>query len=270
MSITNLRTVANTIPLVSVGLVLATISSSHATVFTGIDRNASSDAGLVNSKAAQLAFDASASTFGTVKTNGFESYPQANVFTTGIVNSDFVVTFAGSGESAYVVSAPLSTQNPPLYFPHDSLNGFDTDPGPATSHFVFVEPAGTPGKPGFATITFVKPVNAFGIYITGFGNISPNKMLQISLDGSNFFNISGSPIFNKAGAEFFGVTGVGPFTTVTFKETGDKSGSDKFGLDSLSYVFAVPEPSTVAMFTVGGLALLTLTLKKRNRHTLLV
>jgi hypothetical protein len=268
VKITILTNVTKTTTLLAAGLLLSGLAQSNATTFIGVDKTktAISSTTIPNSKAAQAAFLASAGTFGTVKTNGFESYPAANVFTTGVHNADFVITFTGTGAGANMETKPLNDPSIPVakqFKP--GVNGFNTTTG--GSHFIFVQPA--TNKTATVTITFAQPVKAFGIDLTGFGNIGPGKFIGVSIDGVPYTQLFGSgtgPNKNlNGGSEYFGIDNIGKFTTITFTELGTKNGADKFGLDDLSYVFAVPEPSTVAFFVFGSLAIVGLALKTRSR-----
>ena len=76
--------------------------------------------------------------------------------------------------------------------------------------------------------------------------------------GPSVYTIPGFGVNSSGGAQFVGFTEPDAgITKVSFQLTGFTSTSrDIIGLDGITFVTPVPEPSTLALFTLGGLGLL--------------
>jgi hypothetical protein len=128
------------------------------------------------------------------------------------------------------------------------LYGFNTTPG--GSNFLFV-------LGGSATFTFSTPIQAFGCYITGAQPETFSETVTFN-DGSP----QTVPIAQGGygGCQFLGFTDPGQrIYSVTFN-----TGNDAIGIDDVQYV-TVPEPSTLALLSLGGLTLLGVARRKLRR-----
>jgi hypothetical protein len=143
--------------------------------------------------------------------------------------------------------------------PSPVLNGYSTSPGVA-QFFDFVPQAPASGI-GTASMTFQfgSGTSAFGLYITGFGNVPGNTLTATFNDGTpRSYSILGSL---SGGVQFWGFTVPGAsITSVTFTEVGATPTSrDAFGIDTITYTIPnvpVPEPAAALLLVLGGLGLL--------------
>ncbi|TWU00991.1 PEP-CTERM sorting domain-containing protein [Stieleria varia] len=99
-------------------------------------------------------------------------------------------------------------------------------------------------------LTFDTPIYAFG---ADFSGLSDGNQTTLDASGMNV-DLPEGP---EAAIQFFGFNSDTPFTTLTFATSGFAS-SDGFRFDNVSFatsasISSVPEPSSLAVFAVGGL-----------------
>ncbi len=135
-------------------------------------------------------------------------------------------------------------------------------PTDGTNYLRAFHPEGSTTLPSVLTFSFDTPVLSFGVNITDFGE-SPVIDAQLT-----FGNDLGqevvidetivSPPNPDGNAMFFGFIGDAPFSTVTITAiSGDGVGYDEI------YFQSVPEPSSIAMATLGLLGLGVLIWRRR-------
>lgn len=123
------------------------------------------------------------------------------------------------------------------------------------------------------TLTFSKPISAFGFYGTDIGDISADLTLTLSLSGGGSqdftLNTSGS---NDGNELFWGF--IDPdvtYTAITFGNS--QGGSDVFGFDDMTIgdigqvtgnPTGVPEPGALGMLGLGLLGMISLMLLRRR------
>lgn len=107
----------------------------------------------------------------------------------------------------------------------------------------------------FVTFDFVTPIAAFGAYITGLqGFVVGQQTLSYASGASQTVDI---PVLNGGGA-FLGFTEVGAsISSVSIELFGDN-----IGIDDVRYGSPVPEPTALALATLGGLGIF---IRRKNR-----
>jgi hypothetical protein len=128
----------------------------------------------------------------------------------------------------------------------------------ATTNFAVLLGAGTDGGTSSLlwigsgtnpiTFSFAQSINAFGIDFIGLGDGSDPTTLSVSLDGGVFTdvltNFTGAP----SNVQFAGIVDtMAPFSSISFLSTALGDGAY---LDRAQYG-AIPEPSTLVLFTMG-------------------
>jgi hypothetical protein len=207
-------------------------------------------------------FDAAAGALGTVHTITFEGL--ANNLPGGdgtplTVATGVTLTTSGTDHKPF----PGFNYGTSNGSPTPVNDGYSITSG-AKEFFEFVPQAPTSGV-GTASMDFkfLTPINAFGLYLTGLGNIAGNSLYALFNDGTpQKLSIAGS---SSGGVEFWGFTDhSAPIKDVTFQLIGATPDSrDVFGIDGVRFVSAVPEPSAAVLTVLCALGLLTPALARR-------
>jgi hypothetical protein len=204
-------------------------------IFTAGDPGAGPADPRPNANAAAASFDTAAGALGPIHLLNFESSPVGSFSTLTPAPGVTLTTASGSARIANSAS---------------TVGGYNTTSG--GSRFVrFDMAAGSTS----VTFTFATPVDAFGGYFTGVGDIVPTGTHVTFNDGSSQnFTVPGNMM---GGAFFWGFTDPGKsISSITVSATSP----DVIGLDDVRFVpfvapAAVPEPSTLALLSLGGLGL---------------
>jgi hypothetical protein len=223
--------------LAAVALLLSWSGSVFAgpiTTFFGIDPGAGPGDPRPNSDAAAALFDAAAGTSPATAIT-FENYP-LGAFTTLNVTPGVTVTSSPANNAR--INNDVSNR----------IAGFNTTAG--GSHWLRV---GVSSPARSVTFTFANPVNAFGGYFTGVGDVGPGG-IDISFNDGRPEDLF-VPGDRTGGVLFFGFVDPGAsISSVTVTPHGD----DVIGVDDVRFASlptAVPEPSPLALLTLGGGAL---------------
>ncbi|MGO9622736.1 MAG: PEP-CTERM sorting domain-containing protein [Desulfobaccales bacterium] len=188
-----------------------------------------------NSAAADSAYVAAASAFGTVTPITFEN-----------LATGFYSPFTAAPGVTVTVSAPNYGPNSSGIVNHpDPLhpvnNGFNTTPG-GSNWFGF------PG--GSATFSFTTPQHFFGMYLTGLQSLATASVdLNFNDGAAQVLQIG--PTAN-GGAEFFGFTDTSAFSSITITDIAIDGFTDLWGIDDVN---AVPLPPAVWLFGSGLLGM---------------
>jgi len=181
------------------------------------------------SAAAQAAFLGSASGFGAVTTETFESLPVG-------YSASFAIPGATVSLSAPDFGAGFSGISNRTF---GNLYGFNTTPG-GSNWLGFAA--------GSATFSFSTPTNSFGFYTTGVQTVFTSSLTVTFNDGAaETLNL---PINVNGGASYFGFTDSTAVSSVTITDTS----GDAWGVDDVSYNFSgssTPEPATWALMLIG-------------------
>ena len=218
--------------------VLSQPAMAVTTIYAGQDDGVGPGGAFTNSNAAEAAFLAAAASFGTVKSDGFET--AAAGYYSPLDLDGVTITYStanfGPGYSG-VSSTEVGT---PLY-------GFNVTAG--GSHWL--------GFPDFinssATFTFDTATKSFGFYLTGVQTLYTSEITLQLVDGSmSTFSL---PINTNGGVTYFGVTDTVGFTGVYLSQTNYPGYADAYGIDNISFndtlTPTVPEPATWAMLITG-------------------
>ena len=234
----------NKLCLALIHLFGAAAAYSQIVTFSGHDPDATSVGPRPNSEAAATSFRNSAGLLGSITTITFESAP----------NGQFDSLNVGPGVEARQFSHDLGiggivTEG--YATPAGAGTGFNTTS--AGSKFIGFVPAFEAGSARLE-FTYTTPIQAWGAYIIG---MEPNAAGVLSVrfnDGSaQSFSLTES---DPAGVQFFGFTDSGKsIASVTLFESGISGTRDIWGIDDVQFV-AVPEPSTIALLVLSGVALL--------------
>lgn len=220
--------------LVTFAMVAGGPAFAAVQLFSGQDDGVGPGGPFTNSLAAQAAFLAAAAPVSSViKTETFES-ATVGAFSP-VVLSDFTITTTAAN-----FGAPYSGINNTTL---GTLYGFNVTPGGEKWY----------GFPDFvathALLTFDKPLSSIGSWITGIQTLYSSQLtLELVGGGSQTFNL---PLNVNGGAQFFGIVSDVAFTKVFFHQSNNPGYADAFGIDDISYGYAVPEPATWAMLIAG-------------------
>jgi hypothetical protein len=197
---------------------------------------------------ARDSFVTTASSLGTVEIVDFESVPVSNFY--GTTGSDSV---SSGNVTVQVTNGQIGGATPNNGINNDSGDqayGFNTTPG-GTNLLRMSQQTGIPGPPQVSiTFSFAVPVQAFGIFITDYGNTSnPGAAINAFINGSasapfpqTIARLNPGNNFNRS-VQFFGFTpsaGDPLISSVTFQASGITS-VDRFGFDDVRFV-QVPVP----------------------------
>jgi len=138
----------------------------------------------------------------------------------------FVVTGAFSAGQNGITNTQTGNANDPF-----NVSG-------ANNNFIAIGPGNS------ITFTMNGPINAFGSFFTGLDG----SILHITFNDGAVETVT-VPTTPNGGAEYFGFLDTSTFTSFTVEDLS----SDNFGMDGISFGFAVPEPSSL---TLLGAALL--------------
>jgi hypothetical protein len=135
----------------------------------------------------------------------------------------------------------------------------------ATHGANFIEVEG--GTQQSVTFLFAAPVNAFGVTITDYGDISPGAMTFTANNGA--FGVAAAGARPNANEQFFGLISPSPdlFGSVTLKTAIGPFG-DAFSVDGVYFTpppSSVPEPATLTMLAYGGACLAITAVRRRRR-----
>jgi hypothetical protein len=207
------------------GLLSSVCFAANAAPITYLaaDNSVSSLAQMVNSSAAAAAF---LSVAGNLNTVDFESPLPANISITGGTTTN------NSGCGA--------------------LCGFNTSAGGSFFRNVFG---------GSVTFTFANPVDAFGFFVNGLQTNAVPQQTIVYVDGESVTQTINMPSATNGGGAFIGFIDFGQLiSSVTFNATNDILGFDdlRFGrsANNPTNPNRVPEPSTMALMALAGLAFL--------------
>lgn len=230
--------------LVRGALSLAALSAGSITLAgqqTYFGQDISKFLGLVNAPAAEAAFLASLSSYGTETLEGIPAFtpdPMLSFPPLGITaqsDFDFVAGFA-----------PLAVSGANLLL----------DAGPATAD----------GDPIPDVLLFSRPVTAFGTYISNAGDANTANTITFVLENTllgTSKSVSLGPLGPGALQDnvlYFGVTDTDPFDKVTMHESFDFDG---VLLDNITVGFVIPEPESLVLGLGGTAALLAAARRRR-------
>ncbi len=114
------------------------------------------------------------------------------------------------------------------------------------------------------SLTFSSAISAFGFYGTDFGDF--NGSIELQLSGGGAVNLAIPHGNNNGNVLFFGfIDTVNSYTGISFANVG-QTGTDVFGFDDMiigdrQQISTVPEPSTLALFS---LSLIVLSVSRRK------
>ena len=232
--------------LLALGCSIPTVRGDMVVPFFGIDAGAGPGpkTPLTNTYAAETAF---------ATMTGIGPSPSID-FGPGPVSPSFKSPQIQMLTSDLDVQAPTGYQFGITSQSYDQYLGYNV--GGDKQHFEVAPTLGT--SP--ATLTFISttPFDAFGFYLTGFGNVQSTSMSVEFTDASGRvsapMSVKGSP---DGGALFFGV--FDPGASIMQFEIQVKSSvpteRDVFGISDIRFA-TVPEPASVVLLVVGGLAAL--------------
>ncbi len=244
---------AQRLPALAVFVVLFCFSNlAHA----GITQFANSDPGVgpgvadPNSTAAQASFASSASAFGSVNQVTFEGLPLGTPAAgTSLTVAPGVTLSLTNTDHTVIPNYPFGISNAS---PNPVNDGYNTTPG-GSQFLEFVPQLGVASAS--MTFHFEAPINSFGFYLTGVGNVNDDLHLLFN-DGisSHDIALTGS---SSGGIQFFGFTDPGGnIQDITLEERNVSSMQrDVFGVDDVQFVI-VPEPSAGILLGVGLLGVL--------------
>lgn len=215
-----------------------------------------------NSSAAAASFAAASAQLGPMTTITFEGVPLGTPAqgTTLPIASAMSASFINVDHTV-VPNYPYGITN---VSPIPVFNGFNTTSG-GSQFLEFVPSVG--GGTASLDLHFQTPIQAFGVYLTGVGNISDDLHLLYNDGTAHDVTITGS---TAGGIQFFGFTDPGAsIQDITFEARNVAAGTrDVFGLDDLKFVPSappVPEPSAGLLLGIGLIGSLARGMLKRRR-----
>jgi hypothetical protein len=248
------------------GLVLVVEGSAPLradfTTYNGIDPGAGPTDPRPQATAAAASFDAAAGLLGAAHSITFEGLANSLPATDNdllTVASGVTLTTSGTDHNPLPGFSYGTSGGTPI----PAHNGYNTTPG-GTEFFDLVPLSPASGvRTASVDFRFATPIRAFGLYLTGLGNITGNTLVALFDDGTpRQVAITGS---STGGVQFWGLTDPGAsIRDVKFQLTGATADSrDLFGLDNVRFVSVVPEPSAAVLTVLGALGLLTLARARR-------
>lgn len=197
-----------------------------------------------NANAARAAFFAPLS---GIATEDFESFANSSNPAT-LMFGPATATLTSGGTGTLVRS--ISTGNFVGLFPTSGVNVFEISSASSSAA-------------GSFTLSFNQPQSAFGFYGTDLGDVGTRLVLEFTQVGGNVLTVPvphtvGTGANINGAVVYFGLIGSQAseaFSSVRFR--GDTSTSDRFGFDDLSIgdLSVVPEPTSLALLGLGGLAM---------------
>jgi hypothetical protein len=114
---------------------------------------------------------------------------------------------------------------------------------------------GRPTGTLFDIIVFDRPLSAWGAdIITSVGGSGPGSIFEVLVDGV-WYQAGSVGVAAAVNDSFFGFTSNLTFSTVRVRATANGS-EDRYDLDNMRYVVAVPEPAGLALLGMAALGLL--------------
>jgi hypothetical protein len=216
-------------------------------VFTGFDLGSGAPPAHPNSDAAAASFDAAAALIGSSSKITFESAPLGSF-------NNLVVAPGVSINGLDFQNLNQTIRNTSNFPANPALDGSNTTPGGSK----FVEMQG-----GTLTFTFAQPTQFFGAYFTGIQTVFFTDSITFNDGTSQTVNILAPGTTSSLGATVFvGFTDAGKSITSITINAGipgnPGAGFDDIGVDDVRFQSAppaVPEPSSLALLSLGGLTL---------------
>lgn len=241
--------------LAIVAVLACSIGIAGATVvpYSGTDAGAGPADTLTNSNAAQSSLSAQLPSWVVID---FENTAAGTAFPTSFSVFGMTMTASLTGQDPAYSGFKVGTGTPTL--------GFNTTAG--GSHYLQL--SALDNNPMTLHLAFSQPIQSFGAYFTGIGNVGGNSPTLSFNDGApQSLTVAGS---GTGGSEFLGFTDAGQsINSIDLTMAGNAN--DVFSMDDLRFAGAsdknpisvVPEPLTcIGVF--GGLASLGAYLRKRK------
>lgn len=231
-----LRSLVSALALVAL---LSTPGMSAIATFYGIDAGAAPGASHPASNSAAADFDAAVIGMGASSIITFENLPVGS-FASMDIAPGVTSTLAGVDTSTSGISTSA-----------DAISGYNTTASGA--NFLRVTPTYSIASAS-NVLTFSTPVLAFGAYFTGVGTHAGVLHVVYNDGAPRDLIVTGS---GDGGVLFFGfISSSDPISSIALEMRGvtDKS-RDIYGLDDVRLVTSVPEPATLSILALGGLAL---------------
>ena len=211
-------------------LVVASASVQAQTTYVATDTAAGPGNPTPNSTAKAIQFDTAASMLGSENFISFESAPLGN-FTTLVAAPGVTLTGVNS-----------SIRNTPSFPTNPALDGFNTTAGGSQ----YVEQLG-----GSLVFTFNRPIVAFAALFTGVQPVFFTDTITFNDGTSQSITIPALDATN-GGVSFAGFTDAGKTITSVTITPGTSQGGDFIGVDDARFVYAVPEPGSLALLAGMG------------------
>lgn len=231
-------------------------ASAGPTYFYGNDPgNTGVEGTLPISDAQRAAWVTAASALGTVHLIDFESAP-LGTFTSLSLGQGVTVTLTNSSNTRFAADVPpindgIAVQDP---FAQSEFRGYNVTPG--GSQFLRLIPPSPFIGDTIATFTFDTPIAAFSSFLTGLGTAGGTLHFTFNDGTSQDQTVAGDP---TGGAVFFGFTDAGKqISQVSYDMVpppGATLNGDVFGIDDVRFASVVPEPSAMALLSIGAAGL---------------
>lgn len=218
-------------------------STASAQVFSGFDFGGGVGGPRTNSDNAHLAWLAAAGAPSATET--FEGIPLGSTAPIGLAGGMTLSTVNATPAASGLVNQVTNDQSPEIGY-NSTIGG---------SRFYRFTTSDV-GQSGTLTFSFLSPVSAFGVYVTG---IQTFYGTTTATWGASSFVLANTSNGNasSAGIQFFGFVTPTAVSSVTFTLVDQPAIRDIAGYDDIQFVNAavVPEPATVALLGGGLLAL---------------